>query len=59
VASWRILAGPDASHLAPIATVAKNGFETRATVSSTAATFAVVALAADGRVLRRSLTVER
>jgi len=59
VASWRILAGPDASHLSPVATVAKNGFETRATVSSTAATFAVVALAADGRVLRRSLTVER
>jgi len=59
VARWRILAGPDASDLSPVATVARNGFETRATVSSTAATFAVEALAADGSVLRRSAPVER
>ncbi len=59
VAGWRILAGPDASRLSPVATVAKDGFETHVTVSSTAATFAVVALAADGTVLRRSAPVDR
>ncbi len=59
VASWRILAGPDASHLSPVATVAKDGFETRTTVSSNAATFAVEALAADGTVLSRSAPVDR
>ena len=59
VASWRILAGSDASRLSPVATVAKHGFETHATVSSTAATFAVEALAADGTVQRRSAPVDR
>jgi hypothetical protein len=59
VARWRIVAGPDASRLAPVATVARDGFETVATVSSTATTFAVEALAADGRVLRRSAPVDR
>jgi hypothetical protein len=59
VARWRILAGPDAGHLSPIVTVAKNGFETHATVSSTAATFVVEALAADGTLLRRSAPVDR
>ena len=59
VASWRILAGSDASRLSPVATVAKDGFETQVTVSSTAATFAVEALATDGTVLRRSASVDR
>jgi len=59
VARWRILAGPDAARLSPLATVAKDGFETRATVRPTAATFAVEALAADGSVLRRSAPVGR
>jgi hypothetical protein len=59
VARWRILAGPDPEHLLPVAAIAKTGFETRATVGSTAATFAVEALAADGSVLRRSATVAR
>ena len=59
VARWRILAGPDAAHLSPVATVPKHGFETHATVGSSAATFAVEALAADGSVLRRSAAVDR
>lgn len=59
VASWRILAGSDASRLSRVATVARDGFETRVTVSSTAATFAVEALAADGSVLGRSAPVDR
>jgi hypothetical protein len=59
VARWRILAGPGAGSLLPVATVAKRGFETRVTVSSAASSFAVEALAADGTVLRRSATVER
>ncbi len=59
VARWRILAGDDASHLSPVLTVAKNGFETHVTVSSTAETFAVEALAAGGIVLGRSAPVDR
>jgi hypothetical protein len=59
VARWRILAGPDAEHLSPVATVARAGFETKVTASSSAATFAVEALAADGSVLRRSAAVDR
>jgi hypothetical protein len=59
VARWRILAGSDAAHLVPVATVARTGFETHATVSSSAGTFAVEAIAADGSVLRRSATVDR
>ncbi len=59
VARWRMLAGPDAEHLSPVATVARAGFETHAALDSTAATFAVDALAADGSVLRRSAAVDR
>jgi hypothetical protein len=59
VARWRVLAGPDAEHLSPVATVAKDGFETHVTVSSAAETFAVEALAVDGSVLRRSAPVAR
>jgi hypothetical protein len=59
VASWRILAGPDAARLSPVQTVARDGFETHATLGSTAATFAVEALAADGTALRRSAPVDR
>jgi hypothetical protein len=59
VARWRILAGADASHLSPLATVARRGFETQVAVGSNAATFAVEALSADGTVLRRSAPVDR
>jgi hypothetical protein len=59
VARWRILAGSDADHLSPVATVARRGFETHVTVGSDAATFAVEALAADGSVLGRSEPVDR
>jgi hypothetical protein len=58
-ARWRILAGSDPSRLSPVATVAKDGFETHVTVSSNAPAFAVEALAADGSVLRRSAPVDR
>jgi hypothetical protein len=59
VARWRVLAALDGSHLSPVATVARDGFETHVTVSSAAATFSVEALGADGSVLRRSAPVER
>jgi hypothetical protein len=59
VARWRILAGADAARLSPVVTVARDGFETHVTVSSTAPIFAVEALAADGSVLRRSAFVDR
>ena len=59
VARWRILAGNDASHLTPLATAAKKGFETKVDVGSNAPTFAVEAVAADGAVLRRSAPVDR
>jgi hypothetical protein len=59
VARWRILAGDDASHLTPVATVARAGFETHVAVDSDASTFAVEALAADGSVLGRSAPVDR
>jgi hypothetical protein len=59
VARWRILAGADATHLSPISTVPRDGFETHVTVRSSAPTLAVEALAADGTVLRRSAAVDR
>ncbi len=56
VTGWRILGGTSASKLATVATVAKNGFETR-TVLRTEAYVAVQALNSAGRVLSQSVTV--
>jgi Arylsulfotransferase (ASST) len=57
VARWRVLAGDDAGSLTPVATARRRGFETRIGVSSSASTFAVAALARNGRVLGRSAAV--
>lgn len=55
VAAWRILGGPDASHLAPIGSpVSKTGFETAMSVSGHYASLAVQALNAQGGVLMTS-----
>jgi hypothetical protein len=52
VARWQVLAGAT-----PVATVARDGFETTTTVASAATTFAVRALDARGRVLATSAPV--
>jgi hypothetical protein len=57
VARWRVLAGDSADELAPVATVSRQGFETPIQVSSSATTFAVRALDADGHALATSRAV--
>lgn len=59
VASWRVLAGPGTSSLAPVATAARRGFETAIPLSATASQFAVQALDQAGGVLAVSRTVPR
>jgi arylsulfotransferase ASST len=54
VASWRVLAGKDANHLATVATKAKNGFETAIALTSSFKKYKVQALDAKGHVLRSS-----
>jgi hypothetical protein len=54
VASWRVLAGKDANHLATVATKAKNGFETAIVLTSSFKKYKVQALDAKGHVLRTS-----
>ena len=56
VAQWQVLAGDDPEALAPIATVSRDGFETRATVVPVSHV-AVQALDASGAVLATSNTV--
>jgi outer membrane protein assembly factor BamB len=56
VAEWQVLGGSDPANLAPLATVAKEGFETQIAVEPMMY-FAVQALDADGRVLTTSNTV--
>jgi len=54
VATWLVLAGPSASSLAPVGSQPWSGFETAIAVASSGPYFAVVALDASGRELRRS-----
>jgi EmrB/QacA subfamily drug resistance transporter len=54
VVSWRVLAGPDASRLAAVATVAKSGFETAIWLGQSYASFEVQALDARGRAIGTS-----
>ena len=56
VATWRVLAGEDADGLAPVAEVAKDGFETMTRIEA-AAVVAVEALDSRGDVLDRSETI--
>jgi hypothetical protein len=53
VAAWRVLGGPDADRLKPLATSPRSGFETSISVPD-AATFTVQALDERGRVLGTS-----
>jgi hypothetical protein len=54
VAEWRVLAGPEASSLAPAATVPWNGLDTSITLAAPAAEFAVEALDSHGHVIGSS-----
>jgi hypothetical protein len=57
VARWRVLSGGSAGKLKPLATVAKNGFETPIRLRKSAAFYAVQALDRNGKVLGRSAAV--
>lgn len=55
VAAWRILAGPDASHLSPVGgPIAKSGFETAMSIPGQYSTLEVQALNSSGAVLATS-----
>ncbi|MGH2880336.1 MAG: arylsulfotransferase family protein [Solirubrobacteraceae bacterium] len=54
VTKWRVLAGTTPTTLAPVATVAKNGFETAIPVQSAATRFEVQPLDINGRLLDSS-----
>jgi hypothetical protein len=56
-ASWRLLAGSSASTLAPVASVARGGFETQIVTARTAPYVAVQALDASGAVLGTSRAI--
>ena len=56
-ASWRVLAGASAQTIAPVATVARSGFETSVTTPGAAPYVAVQALDAAGAVLASSRTI--
>ncbi len=57
VASWEFLAGESPSVLVPLATVPRSGFETSATLTTSAAYLQSRALDANGNVLGSSATV--
>jgi hypothetical protein len=59
VERWRVLAGDERDALKPVATAAKDGFETTISVSSDAKFFSVQALDDGGHVLRESEPVQR
>jgi hypothetical protein len=58
VASWQVLGGASATTLAPVAKVAKAGFQTTISVPSSAAYVAVQALDSSGAVLGTSHTIK-
>jgi EmrB/QacA subfamily drug resistance transporter len=58
VASWRVLAGPSGSQLAPVTTAPKAGFETGITVSQDYKVYKLQALDANGKVLGTSKPFE-
>jgi hypothetical protein len=57
-ASWRLLAGPAANQLAPVASAARSGFETTITTPGAAAYVQVQALDASGAVLASSRAIK-
>ena len=58
VASWRVLAGPSPTQLAPVATAARSGFETAIATPGAAPYVEVQALEASGAVLGTSETIK-
>jgi hypothetical protein len=56
-ANWRVLAGPTAQQLTPVATATREGFETAITVPVAEGYVAVQALASSGAVLATSRTI--
>jgi hypothetical protein len=58
VASWRVLAGPSAGQLTPVATAARAGFETAIATPAHEPYMAVQALEASGAVLGTSKTIK-
>ncbi len=58
VASWRVLGGSSASHLTPVTSAAKDGFETTITTPGYEPYVAVQALNAAGAVLETSATIK-
>jgi hypothetical protein len=58
VASWQVLAGASPSALAPVATAAKNGFQTSIAVPAAGPYVAVRALSASGATIATSATVK-
>jgi hypothetical protein len=54
VASWQVLAGASPTALTPLTTVPRSGFQTQATIASTAPYVQTRALGADGNVLGSS-----
>jgi hypothetical protein len=58
VASWRVLAGLEASNLAEVVTAERTGFETAIDIQTDAAEIAVEALDASGSVLGASDAIE-
>jgi hypothetical protein len=57
-ASWRLLAGPGAAQLAPVASAARSGFETTISTPRPAAYVQVQALDASGAVLASSRAIK-
>jgi hypothetical protein len=58
LASWRVLAGPSPTQLAPVASAARAGFETAIATPGPAPYVAVQALEASGNVLSTSKTIK-
>jgi hypothetical protein len=58
VASWRVLAGPSAQQLAPVATAARTGFETAIATPAHEPYVAVQALEASGAVIGSSRVIK-
>jgi hypothetical protein len=59
VSGWRVLAGQDPAHLAPLATASRTGFETAIAVQSAQPDFAVQALGDSGQTLATSHVISR
>jgi hypothetical protein len=55
--SWRVLGGPSAQQLAPVASAARSGFETQILVPTAEAYVAIQALGSAGEVLGTSRTI--